>query len=159
MFVLSLIINVDHGALPAALSDISKGLGLKETVMGTMGSAVFFGLIIGSMSASFVFKKFSYKSILVSSLVLNGISLLLFTAVPEFNYMCIARLIAGFSQIFITIYLPLFVDAYIKKNLKPSILALLLVAAPLGVVAGYTMTSICILKKGFWKSDNKYYYD
>ena len=28
----------------------------------------------------------------------------------------------------------------------------LLVAAPLGVVVGYSMTSVCVLNHGFWKS-------
>ena len=55
MFFLSLLINIDHGALPAALTDISKDLNLDSSVMGTMGSAVFFGLIIGSTVASWVF--------------------------------------------------------------------------------------------------------
>lgn len=65
---------------------------------------------------------------------------------------------AGFSQIFITIYLPLYVDAYMTKVRKPGVLSLLLVAAPLGVVAGYAMTSVCILKKGYWKTEYNFFW-
>lgn len=97
MFCLGLLVNVDHGALPAALRDISQSLNLDESVMGTMGSAVFFGLILGSCTASFIFKKFSYKLIIVSSLVLNGLSLGLFSAGSNFNFMLFARVISGFS--------------------------------------------------------------
>ena len=152
MFALNMIINIDHGALPAALSNISQDLQIDESVMGSMGSSVFFGLIVGSTCASWIFKHCAYKPILTSSLLLNGVSLLLFTLDSNFNYMCIARFMAGFSQIFITIYMPLFVDTYISPKSKPAMLSGLLVAAPLGVVAGYSMTSVCVLNHGFWKS-------
>ena len=158
MFCLGLLVNVDHGALPAALRDISQSLNLDESVMGTMGSAVFFGLILGSCTASFIFKKFSYKLIIVSSLVLNGLSLGLFAAGSNFNFMLFARVISGFSQIFIIIYLPLYVDMYITKKWKPTVLSLLMVAVPFSDVAGYTMTSVCILNKGFWKSEEKHFW-
>ena len=94
---MSLLTNVDHGALPAALSDISLDLKIDVSSMGTLGSAVFGGLMFGSMSAYLIFNNCPYKTIIVMSFVTNGLSLWLFSYFKEYMYMCIARFIAGFS--------------------------------------------------------------
>lgn len=65
--------------------------------MGGLGSLVFFGLVIGSATATFVFNIFSYKLIIVSNLIINGGGLILFTLRREYYLMCIARFISGFS--------------------------------------------------------------
>ena len=54
VFFLDLLINLDHGAVPAALVDISQDLKMDQTDMGVMGSMVFFGTFVGSISASFI---------------------------------------------------------------------------------------------------------
>lgn len=112
VFFLDILINVDHGAIPAALNEISRDLKVSDAKMGGLGSLVFFGLVIGSATAGFVFGRISYKSILCISMIVNGTSLWLFTAKADYTYMCIARFITGYSQIFLTIYIPLFIDAY-----------------------------------------------
>ena len=112
IFFLDILINVDHGAIPAALNEISRDLEVSDAKMGGLGSLVFFGLVIGSATAGFIFGRISYKYILFISMIINGTSLWLFTAKADYMYMCIARFITGYSQIFLTIYIPLFIDAY-----------------------------------------------
>jgi len=112
VFLLDILINIDHGAVPAALSDISQDLNIVDTGMGLLGSLVFFGLVVGSVTASVVLGRFQYKNILITSLLANAISLWLFTAKSSYYYMCLARFITGYSQIFLTIYIPLYIDAY-----------------------------------------------
>ena len=72
--------------------------------------------------------------------------------------MCAARFIAGLSQIFITIYIPLYIDAFMTKKQKSFLLSITLVAAPLGVVIGYVMTSAVINNKGVWPTQYKHYW-
>lgn len=81
-----------------------------------MGSLVFMGLVIGSVTASLVFYKISYKLIIIVSLLLNGFSLWSFTAFSNYYAMCLARFLAGYSQIYLTIYIPLYIDTYVKKS-------------------------------------------
>ena len=54
-FMLNVINNLDHGGLPAALSEIQRSLQIKDGEMGGMGSLVFFGLVIGSVCATQMF--------------------------------------------------------------------------------------------------------
>lgn len=58
IFIFIGLINVDHGGLPAAITSISKDLGIIEVQMGGLGSLVFFGLVIGSATATFVLSVF-----------------------------------------------------------------------------------------------------
>ena len=54
---LNLLINIDHGILPGGVDIIPApdALNLKTTQYGNLESAVFFGNIIGSLMATFVF--------------------------------------------------------------------------------------------------------
>ena len=113
-----------------------------------MGSLVFMGLVIGSVTASFVFYKISYKLIIIVSLLLNGFALWSFTAFSNYYAMCLARFLAGYSQIYLTIYIPLYIDTYVKKSQKSFLMGMVITSAPIGVVIGYAMTGFIINSDG-----------
>ena len=79
MFVMDILINVDHGALPAASVFLKKDLNLDSVKLGILGSLVFGGLVFGSICATFFVNLLSYKAILSISFLGNGIGLLTFT--------------------------------------------------------------------------------
>ena len=112
IFVLDIIINLDHGAMPAALTQIQNDLDLKNTEMGGLGSMVFFGIVIGSACGAFIFKKYDYRTIIWISLSVNGVFLYLFTKFTPFYQLGLTRLTAGFAQVFIIIYKPVYVDTF-----------------------------------------------
>lgn len=57
IFFLDILINVDHGALPAAAVAIKEDLKLPNVQFGTLGSLVFLGLMSGSIFATFIVNK------------------------------------------------------------------------------------------------------
>jgi len=57
-----------------------------------------------------------------------------------------SRFAVGFFQIFICIYFPVWVDTFGAENQKSIWLTILLLAPPLGVVIGYSMTALLIAK-------------
>lgn len=146
VFVLDIIINLDHGAMPAALATIQNDLKLTNTQMGGLGSMVFFGIVLGSASGAIVFKKFDYRMIILVSLLVNGVFLYLFTWFPKFYQLSLSRLIAGLSQVFVIIYKPVFVDTFASKTQKSYLMSLILVSPPLGVVFGYLLTALVLQK-------------
>lgn len=158
IFLIAVLVNVDHGAIPAGLSDIQAELGMDEGEMGVMGSMVFFGLFLGSITASFIMHIFEHKTIIWLSLCINGASLWLLTMTSNFYLMCFSRLITGFSQIFITIYVPVFLDAYSTPKSKSFMLSWILVMPPIGVVVGYAMTTYIILNNGVWEYPGGHYW-
>lgn len=112
IFYLDILVNIDHGAIPAGISDMSKDLDMEAEKLGLLGSMVFFGLFIGSLSASVFFYRISYKTLIGLSLVVNGFSLGFLTWRTDFLTMCISRLLTGWSQIFLTIYFPIYINCF-----------------------------------------------
>lgn len=158
VFIINIMVNLDHGAMPAALIDISNDVSFTDQQMGTLGSLVFLGLFMGSINSSYLMYRLKHKTIIIITLVLNGISLYLFTVKSNYYCMCISRFIAGFSQIFITIYVPLYVDAFSSQKMKIHMLSIALISSTIGVVLGYYMTSYIINKGGVWKTVYKAYW-
>lgn len=152
MFFLDILINVDHGALPAALVALKHDVGLVDVQLGSLGSLVFVGLLFGSLCATVVLNRLAYKVVLGASFFGNGASLLLFSTTRSFAVMCVARFLSGFFQIFLTIYIPLYVDTFGTKTTKPIMLSLVLLAPPIGVVIGYGITGICISSGADWRT-------
>lgn len=61
IFYFSILINIDHGAVPSGITAMQDDLGLATVKMGNFGSLVFFGLAVGSLCAALVVKKFTWK--------------------------------------------------------------------------------------------------
>lgn len=152
MFVMDILINVDHGALPAASVFLKKDLDLDSVKLGILGSLVFGGLVCGSICATFFVNRLSYKTILSVSFLGNGIGLLTFTMTNRFLLLSLTRFFSGFFQIFLTIYVPLYVDTYGTHRSKPCMLSLIMVGPPLGVVFGYGLTATAIELFQDWRT-------
>jgi len=90
--------NFDHGALPAALVEIKDELAFDKATMGSLGSYVYFGFVIGStVNGAFFLNHLSYKTILIISFVLNGVGALLFCLVKDYYCLAFARFLSGFG--------------------------------------------------------------
>ena len=107
---------------------------------------VFFGIVLGSASGAFVFKRFDYRTTIWVSMLINGLFLFFFTQASEYSQLGAARFISGFFQVFIIIYKPVFVDTFASRAQKPIFMSLILVSPPLGVVFGYLMTAVMLQK-------------
>lgn len=70
--------NLDHGAIPAATTELQEELGLGKSDLGFLGSLVFVGLFFGSTTAVSIMGRTSYKTIMSCAFGLNGICLIFF---------------------------------------------------------------------------------
>lgn len=100
-----ILINVDHGCIPAATVVMKMDLHLDNFQLGTLGSMVFLGLTVGSAFATQVFQMVSEKKILIYSLILNIISVGFFCWTRQFWALNLSRFICGFAQVFTCIYM------------------------------------------------------
>lgn len=48
LFACNLLINIDHGTIPAATVKLKEDLGIDNVALGFLGSLVFFGLTLGN---------------------------------------------------------------------------------------------------------------
>lgn len=140
--ILNLLMNFDHGTIPAATEQLRNYLNLNDSELGLFGSLVFLGVIIGSLITLSIINTFNRKYILMIFLILCGFSLFLFTKTKEYVLLCIDRVIIGIFQAFVSIYLPLWCDQFGVENRKTLMLASIQVVGPLGVLVGYVVTTL-----------------
>jgi predicted MFS family arabinose efflux permease len=148
---LDILINVDHGALPSAAVSIKDEFDMPNAKFGALGSMVYMGLVAGSLCGAVVLGTFKFKMVLVISFLGNGAGLLLFILNNNFYWMSFARLVSGFFQIFLTIYIPLYCDCFGTPTTKPIMLSFILLAGPLGLVIGYGCTGYLISFNISWR--------
>ena len=99
VFFINMAVNLDHGAIPAATKILKVDLNLDNQQLGTLGSLVFIGLTLGSLTATFIVSILPYKVILSLSYLGNGIGLLAFSYFEDYKVQCFARLVSGFFQV------------------------------------------------------------
>jgi hypothetical protein len=57
VFILNMLVNVDHGAIPAATKVLKDDLSLNNQQLGSLGSIVFIGIVTGK-SYFYFYKKY-----------------------------------------------------------------------------------------------------
>ena len=69
-----MLMNFDHGAIPAALVEMSDELKFSKSEMGSLGSYVYLGFVVGSIvNMTVLTNRYSDKTILSWAFVLNGL--------------------------------------------------------------------------------------
>ena len=124
---------------------------MPTTKLGHFGSLVFFGLACGGIFSANIVGKVSWKMILLLSLVGNGIGLTLYGAYSSYGILGFGRWLSGFNQIFLLIYIPLYIDAFADKKSKSLWMSAALLASPIGTLVGFAFTAFTISKYESWR--------
>ena len=147
----NLLGNLDHGALPAALTDVKKDLKFRNVEMGSLGSYVYLGFVVGSLASTGMNDVFSYKMILCLSLIGNGVGAMLFIVSYSYYVVSFARFLSGFGQILLIIYNPLFIDMFLTSEKERGFwLSLVVIGGPIGTSVGYVGTGVITSNGGKW---------
>jgi MFS transporter, Spinster family, sphingosine-1-phosphate transporter len=97
VFIANVLINVDHGTMPACTDNVKAKLDINDFGFGVLGSVVYGGLTFGSGVATMVFNKGEYiKPALIISLFANTLALYMFTATSWFYFSLVCRGFIGF---------------------------------------------------------------
>jgi predicted MFS family arabinose efflux permease len=151
VFISNIYCNVDHGTLPGGSVAIKESLKLSDFQFGMLGSVVYGGMTVGAAIATGVYQKSHLiKPTLLCSLLFNLISLSVFALMTNFYLCAFFRFLIGFWQVFVCIYMPVWVDMFAHESQKSAWLTFLILASPLGIVIGYSMTSV-IVKHVTWQ--------
>jgi len=151
ILTVNILVNIDHGCIPACTVPLKNEYGLNNTELGLLGSIVYVGLLLGSFSAPPSFHHLPAKLIILICMLANAGSLLLFTLTDHFFWLCIARLAVGFFQVFLCIYFPVWVDVFASTKSKTIWLTILQASVPFGIVIGYAMTALFVNQADNWK--------
>lgn len=140
--ITNVLVNVDHGWIPACTVTIKRDLGLDNASLGLLGSVVYVGLLLGSFTSPPIFHMLSVKYIILICILFNAICLVGFTMFSNFYVLWAYRFGIGFFQVFLCIYFPVWVDLFGRDDQKTIWLTILQTSVPLGVVLGYGVTAV-----------------
>ena len=148
VFLSNVFLNIDHGSLPGCSVEIKADLNMNDFQFGLLGSVVYGGLTLGAGVATGLFNNSKYiKPTLCITLACNALAIWLFTVTKSFYFDAFLRFCIGFFQVFVCIYMPVWADAFAPESQKSAWLTFLILASPLGVVGGFTLTSFMVAYK------------
>ena len=136
----SVFLNTDHGTIPAAIAEIQESLGISKTELGSFGSAVYVGTATGALFLSFTINKLNRRLMIGVSYFCSGVLLLSFTFITNVYGLFLNRMMVGFCQSLVSIYIPVWVDQYIPNKYKTVLMAVFQLSSLLGIVIGYCLT-------------------
>lgn len=100
IFIVNVLINIDHGAIPAATTILKRDLDMDNVSLGIIGSLVYLGLVLGALSASVIFQSYTSKWVVSLSIMLSCLFLYMFTVSKTVFFLAISRIGCGFFQVF-----------------------------------------------------------
>lgn len=142
--------NLDGGIIPAATETMKEIMKVGEAEIGLFGSMDYLGRIIGSLVFITLINTVNRRFILIGTLFIKGLSLFI-PFFSKYNYYLnlSARAISGFSQVYYTIYLPVWCDQYGPKKHKTIMITIIQLGTPLGIVLGFGLCTL--IGKTIWE--------
>ena len=151
IFLVNILINCDHGAIPAGTKELKEAKNISNMQLGIIGSLVYLGLVLGSISGGYIFSTYSSKWVVITSLIASCIFLYFFTVSNYWEAMALCRIGCGFFQVFCYIYFPIWVDQYGVNNTQTLWLTFLQLGVPIGTMAGYLTEAYTIKYYNAWQ--------
>jgi predicted MFS family arabinose efflux permease len=98
-FILTTLVNMDHGTIPAATDEIKSSLNIDDNILGIFGSLVFLGNLIGASISFSIINKCNRKFLLIISLALTAFCLYSFTLTDIYYILFFNRIVVGIFQV------------------------------------------------------------
>ena len=103
---------------------------------------VYIGLCFATLFGSFIFHKISANYILAVMVILNAVACYIFILVDDIIILYALRFALGFTQAFVVIHGPVWVNEFSPQESGARWLAMLHSAVVIGILGGYMMTAI-----------------
>lgn len=98
-----------------------------------------------------LFETIPSRIVIFVGMMLQMIALAMFTIFKAYDWQLFARFLSGVSQVILSIYLPVWVDAYAPRNRKTRWMTFIITAAPAGLFVGYTMSAMIVMFGVNWQ--------
>jgi MFS family permease len=144
ILIANIVNYLEAGAVPAMLVGMSETFHLSPDQQGLLGGIVYFTMSLGSPFAALCFKIWDPRVVLGVSMTLYNIAVVVFASVPvgldnSSLLLVMARGAMGFTQAFLCVYLPLWIDEFAPVDKKTVWMSYSQASVPVGVVLGYLM--------------------
>jgi len=121
------LFNYDQGAISASTKEIKIFFKMNDRELGSFGGISFLGTTLGGIFSLSIINKINRKYIILFLMMISIFSLYFPTIISSKVFFMFCRILTGFSQSFMSIYLPVWVDQfgiYKKKSIMISIISI-----------------------------------
>ena len=150
LIFVTVLFDVDQGILSSSTSAITKDFGMTERQLGGFGSMIFLGIAIGCVFSFILINNYDRKNLLILTMTFDVLSLFLTTKTNNLFLLYFCRIIAGFTQSFLAIYVPVWSDQFGIHKYKSLMMAIIHVSSSFGYLFGYAMGILMGWKNSFY---------
>lgn len=137
---MNIILNMDHGTIPAASNEIKEDYNIDELILGTFGSLVYLGALFGSLILAKLIDVVNRRVLAIVSILINAFLIWGFMEINNTIFIFANRIMVGLTQSYITIYFPVWIDQFGPRKWKTVMMSVFNITSPLGVILGYILT-------------------
>ena len=130
------LLNFDQGALSASTKEIKTSFKMTDRELGSFGGISFFGTTLGGIFSLSFINKLNRRYIILFLQIISIISLYIPTIISSKYLFILCRILTGFSQAFMSIYLPVWVDQFGIYNKKSIMISLISMPSAFGYLLG-----------------------
>ena len=130
------LFNFDQGALSASTKEIKTSFKMTDRELGSFGGISFLGTTLGGIFSLSLINKINRRYLILFLLILSIISLFIPTIITSKILFIFCRILTGFSQSFMSIYLPVWVDQFGVYNKKSIMMSLIPIPSGFGYLLG-----------------------
>lgn len=147
---ITILSDIDQGILSSSTSSLIIDFKMTERQLGGFGSMIFLGTALGCIFTFTLINKFNRKTLLIATISFDLISLFLTTKTSNLFLLYLCRVIAGFAQSFLTIYIPVWSDQFGIHKYKSIMLSIIHISSSFGYLFGYAMGIFFGWKNAFY---------
>ena len=138
--IVFILMGLDQGILSSTTSHLTEDIDIKDTtVLGGLGGMIFLGTAIGCVFSFTLINKFNRKYLLLATMCFDVLSLFLTTQTTKIPLLYLCRVIAGLTQSFLAIYIPVWSDQFGIHKYKSIWLSIVHISSSLGYLFGYIL--------------------
>ena len=137
--IIMVLMGLDQGILSSTTSNLSKDFQLTERELGGLGGMIFLGTALGCFFSFTLINKFNRKYLLITTMCFDVLSLFFTTQTTKIILLYLYRVIAGFTQSFLAIYLPVWSDQFGIHKYKSIMLSVIHLSSSFGYLVGYVL--------------------
>ena len=142
LLIFSVITDLDEGIIVSSYKSFIKDLNISDIQYGTLNSITPSGKILSLIIYMILINKNHRKFILVFTSFLHGISFYLYFFNDNYYYIAIVKFLTSFCKIFITIYIPVWIDQFGIKKFKTLLLTIVYMVISYGRIIGACLGTV-----------------
>ena len=131
------LFNLDQGGISASTKEIKNHFKMNDSELGSFGGISFLGTTLGGIFSLSIINKINRKYLILIFLTTIISSLFFPTIISSKIIVILSRIITGFSQSFMSIYLPVWVDQFGIYDKKSIMMSIISIPSAFGYLVGY----------------------